>query len=225
MLDALVAAMRPGGMPDLDPMADIPLPPERVPMQRIDFVAWDAEDEERVRTEDVALARKTVGGGGAETHARVHYVCDREWCFWCMCSQRVIDISTENEHMVKFRTFLEENWHLADKRLLFRQAQVIFNKELRFWLLDPDMQRPWMMSTMYRHFTEHESAGRFQLEESLADLNEMIRIQGRHRSKLRDRETGEHLIDHKEANMFMKMLGSRRALLKDVEALRPEANL
>ena len=220
----MIAGMYPGGMPGAggpaDMVLDLPKPPEPVPMQRIDFDAWNEEDEKRVDDEDVAKLRKTIR---APAHERVDYEHDPTWCFWCLCTQRIIDISTDNDHMHKLKLYLEENWQLIERRSLMRKAQETYNLELRFWMVDADTQRPWSMECIYRHFTEHEQAGRFQLEESLADLNEMCRIQGRARIKLKDPETGKLSLDHKEANMFMKLLGSRRALMNDIDKFRPDA--
>lgn len=148
------------------------------------------------------------------------YTCDPDWCFWCLCEDQTIDATGEESRMQAIDDYLQEQWPVVDKHRLMRTAQEKYNTTLRWFIADPANQRPWMMSTIYKHFTEHDQRGIFHMEEDLSNLNSVAAFIGGKRLFLEDPATGERSIDGGNLRILGQVLGWRRSLLADIRSYR-----
>ncbi len=136
---------------------------------------------------------------------------DPNYCFFCDCGQTQSEME-QNPIFCELVLFLDDNFHRVDPKHLCKEAQRVYNEELREFY-KPD--KVWYQRTIYRHITEHAPSTKVRLEDvrrTLYSSMVMLRDSGLIEE---ERTTKRRRVNEKNMNLYLRIFKELRPMFTD----------
>jgi hypothetical protein len=145
----------------------------------------------------------------------------RDWCFFCDTTQDPHQYTVNGEYLLLQR-LITDHYSSMDMRTLCAKVQAEYNKHLRPYAPG---QREWTVRSIRDHITEHAPSDYVMTAQAIRTINScMTTLQYSGLCSKNTRKPDERTLNAKNGRLYLDLVKSRQALMRDAERLRPHTS-